>query len=594
VSIIPLQKVTFVGLTPDKEKVLSGLQEHGCLDLIPLGDSEEMKPPDGSLQRSREVFRFLLSSPRQDRPVMSSERFDPVRVEQDALALMSALQELQEERDAIARRIELMRPWGDFSFARLDDMGGLRLWFYIIPRKEMNRIRTRPEPWEVVRIDALRAYVAVVSPEEPEGMPVPRMRLGNRTRRELEERFEAVERAIEEKRAERAYLTRWNVLYARSLCLLEDEESRRGAAQKTLDNQTVFALQGWAPSANVPALKKYAAAGGMVFEARPPSRADTPPTLLRNPPVMSSGEDLVTFYMTPGYWTWDPSAIVFVSFAVFFAMILSDAGYAAVLGCILLVLWRKLGKTAGLKRYRHLAAAIVCVSLIFGIMAGSYFGVTPPAGSFFARCRVIDIQNADLMMAVSVVVGALHVMLGCLMDARRHGLRQEALPSVGWAGMVAGGLGIAGAAVLHNGLLMRFSAGSAVIGALLVVIFSGVGEKPMARLMTGLIALTKVTGAFGDVLSYLRLFALGLATASLAVSFNDMARGIAASLPHLGLILALAVLLFGHALNFLLALASCVIHGLRLNVIEFFNWGLKEEGRLFQHFKRKEQYLWKH
>ena len=97
-----------------------------------------------------------------------------------------------------------------------------------------------------------------------------------------------------------------------------------------------------------------------------------------------------------------------------------------------------------------------------------------------------------------------------------------------------------------------------------------------------------VTNAFGDVLSYLRLFALGLASGSLAAAFNDLAAKSHAAVQGAGIALALLVLLVGHGLNFLLALMSGVVHGLRLNYIEFFNWGLEDEGKPFRAFRRKE------
>ena len=108
------------------------------------------------------------------------------------------------------------------------------------------------------------------------------------------------------------------------------------------------------------------------------------------------------------------------------------------------------------------------------------------------------------------------------------------------------------------------------------------------RQVKGVTALTGVSGAFGDVLSYLRLFALGLASASLAAAFNDMAADVRQALPGIGMLFALLILLLGHALNFMLSVASGFIHGLRLNVIEFFKWGVQEEGNPYRPFSRKE------
>jgi V/A-type H+-transporting ATPase subunit I len=125
-----------------------------------------------------------------------------------------------------------------------------------------------------------------------------------------------------------------------------------------------------------------------------------------------------------------------------------------------------------------------------------------------------------------------------------------------------------------------------------VVGFAGVGERPLMRVFRGFAALTGLSGAFGDVLSYMRLFALGLASASLAVAFNGMAGDVKEALPGVGFFFAIVVLLIGHTLNFVLSLSSGFIHGLRLNVIEFFKWGVKDEGTAYRPFERKESMPW--
>ena len=122
----------------------------------------------------------------------------------------------------------------------------------------------------------------------------------------------------------------------------------------------------------------------------------------------------------------------------------------------------------------------------------------------------------------------------------------------------------------------------------MIVGFAGYGEKPLMRVFKGISALTGLSSLFGDVMSYLRLFALGLASASLAVAFNDMARDLSNAVPGIGFLFGLLVLLLGHAMNFALSFASGFIHGLRLNVIEFFKWGVKDEGHAYRPFERKE------
>jgi V/A-type H+-transporting ATPase subunit I len=138
-------------------------------------------------------------------------------------------------------------------------------------------------------------------------------------------------------------------------------------------------------------------------------------------------------------------------------------------------------------------------------------------------------------------------------------------------------------------------AGRWVLGLGLGAVFAFSSERSVhdARsalwwLLDSLQGLTNVTKIFGDVLSYLRLFALGLASASLALTFNDLARQVANDLPGLGLLFSILILLVGHVLNLLLSVMSGVVHGLRLNFIEFYNWALLGEGYPFRPFKKNE------
>ncbi|MEX2026092.1 MAG: ATPase V, partial [Pirellulaceae bacterium] len=166
--------------------------------------------------------------------------------------------------------------------------------------------------WEIAARDQRFCYVVVVSEREPRDMPVPRARIGSRSPAELKRRLEEVELAIEDPQAERASLTRWCLLLARSLTALEDTAARAVASEQTCDCDPLFALEAWAPRERAGELAQYAQQKEFIFERRPPTADENPPTLIRNAPRVEAGEDLVNFYITPGYWTWDPSAIVFV------------------------------------------------------------------------------------------------------------------------------------------------------------------------------------------------------------------------------------------------------------------------------------------
>jgi len=615
-SIVPLERATFIGLSSDKEQLLDDLHEFGCLEIIPLADGSNLPPVRGPSSQAREAFKFLLSAPKQRYQVADHGLFNATEVERRALELKSQLQSLEAERDDLLLRLAAAKTFGDFTFSPLEQMGGLRLWFYAIPHKQTDFLKAANYElvWEQVARDQRFSYIVVVSENEPQEMPVDRLRIGSRSPMDMRRRLEEVEEEIEDAQAKRTHLTRWCMLFARSLTDLEDAAARARAGQETCDLEPIFALEAWVPAERIEKLAVYARKQGLAFSSRPPSEEESPPTFVRNRPELEAGEDLVNFYMTPGYRTWDPAAVVLVSFAIFFAMIMADAGYALVLGVGLMFLWKKLGRPAEApwltrpgdieqgqpdpdrtvgQRFRPMLLLIVLVSLVYGVLVGSYFGIAPPPDSLLGRLHLLDLNNSQLMMGVSVLVGVAHVVLANVMNARRYTDWRDGLASWGWALTVGGGLLLAaGYAMPDVPVLETVSIAMKGIGLLLVVGWTAWREKPLQRLGGGLLSLTKISAAFGDVLSYLRLFALGLASASLATAFNDMAAGIHSSMPRFGLLFALLVLLFGHSLNLLLAVSSGVIHGLRLNVIEFFNWGLKDEGRRFTPFRRGKGSLW--
>ncbi len=593
-SIVDLAKVTLIGHADDKEQVVAELQELGCLHLIPLSPEGEPRGEPGSSRESHEALKFLASAPQRRRQTVDGSGFDAFEVEHKALDLQRRLFELRNERDFLESRIASLAPWGDFEFPPLEQLAGQRLWFYAVPHHELKQLPERGLRWEVVRRDHRFCYVVVVSEEEPEPdtMPVPRTHTGSRSRRELLGRLEEVLVAIEDVEAERYGLTRWCTLLGRALDGLDDRAERARAAAQTARSGPVYALQAWVPRARLTDLEAYAAKRGLVLQISEPQEGDEPPTLFENPPALRGGQDLVTFYMTPAYWVWDPSSVVFVSFAVFFAMILADVGYAFVLGAIALAFWKRMGRSDAGCRWRILLGVLSGATVVYGVLVGSYFGVSPPPESLLGRLSILDLGDFDTMMNLSIAIGAAHVAYANVRDALRHRSWQKRVAPLGWATAILGGLCAWSGVQTDSETLVRAGAAVGTAGLLGVVGFAGAGEPPLKRALRGVAALTGISSAFGDVLSYLRLFALGLASASLAFAFNDMAGKISDAVPGIGFLFAILVLLIGHTMNFVLSVSSGFIHGLRLNVIEFFKWGVKDEGTPYRTFARKETTPW--
>lgn len=498
-----------------------------------------------------------------------------------------------DRRDELRQRLKDLEPWGNISFPPLDEIGGQRLWFYTLPRGKLRHLEELHLPWQVVHLSPSTAWVVIISPTEPphDILPVPRTHTGSSPQRDVREELDVIENELDEIEAERQSLTRWITLIMRHMARAEDRAELEFALGNSVAGDLCFAVQGWVPVDKIDDVIAFTNATRLAAIFEQPSPHDEPPTLLRTSPAIAAGADLVGFYQMPSYRGWDPSRLLFFSFALFFAMILSDAGYAALLGLVLAAFWRRLGSSDSGMRWRTLLAMVVGSSVVWGIMVGSYFGLEPPRESLLHAFKLFDLNDFDAMMKLSVSIGAIHIAIANLQMAALWWGHRKAAVHLGWILVLGGGmmtwLGKAGD-------LDVTAAGALLFAAGLAAIFYFSGQHPvdsvkglLLRLLEGLLALTNSTKIFGDVLSYLRLFALGLASASLALTFNDLARQ-AASSEGLGLLSAILILLIGHTLNLMLAVISGVVHGLRLNYIEFYNWGLSGEGYAFRPFRKKE------
>jgi V/A-type H+/Na+-transporting ATPase subunit I len=595
-SIVPLIKVTLYGRAAEKEAVLEGLQTLGCLHLNDLRPpTENAGAPPETHAGAREALRYLYDSPVRRPALPQPADFEVETVVKEVIDVRDHSRALTEEREQVRKWIADLEPWGDFEFPEWANEGALRFWFYTIPNHRMDRLRTVALPWRTVARDHRFAYVVVVAADQPAGMPVAPTPLVPRSLSKLRARLQQIDRELGEFDYRRIGLTLYRDALSNALDEADDRAARQRAAFGTLEQDQVFAVQGWAPGESVAALRQFADGRQLALIIEQPGPQETPPTLLHNRPALRGGEGLVTFYRTPGYHMWDPSKAVFFAFAVFFAMIFSDAGYGLVLGLILLVTWKRLGRSNGGRDLRDLILALVVGSIIYGVLVGTYFGVRPPAGSWLASLHVLDPEDQRLMMWIAIGMGVAHLTFANLVTAWRRRRTPMALSAVGWACIILGGFCL-GLGKSRSGLERLATVGLAGLGlgGLLVLVFSS--ERPInltpkalfGRLTDGLKATTSLSKVFGDVLSYLRLFALGLASVKLAEAFNDLAGRSFAS-RGAWILLGLLVLIVGHGINFAMGIMSGLVHGLRLNAIEFFNWSLPEEGEQFRIFARKAE-----
>jgi V/A-type H+-transporting ATPase subunit I len=598
-AIVALKKLTFCGLSSEKLQILEALQTVGCAHLIALKKNLAATVFASSLnsEKALTALNYLNQSTIKRHQRHDDGAFDMGRVVEDVLAIHLKSRELADKRDTLIKRIKEIESWGDFSLPKEEALQGLKLWFYRVPERLMQSMQSVKLAWQQVHQDNLYRYIVVVDSREPSlsDMPVPRSHIGKIPLSQLKSELNELELALEDLGAEREALTRWIGLIAAHLAKADDDSELKLADSISIDSEGVFIVQAWVPKTRLADCESLSRQHHLALLCADPDVDERPPTLLQNPEHLAGGEELVNFYYPPAYDGWDPSIVVFFSFAVFFSMILSDAGYAGLFGLLLGIVWRKLGRSKKGLRLRRLAMTTIFLSMIWGALAGSYFGVSPVSGGVLHALKLIDITDFDAMMQLSIAVGVAHIaMANAVMFYQRRGSR-FAFAFLGWCAVAIGGFLFWWSITLKNDLLMWIAYGLLGSGGLLILIFSSERTivKPLDwlwRILEGCNSLTGMTGLFGDVLSYMRLFALGLSSASLALVFNQLAGQVYHSVEGLGLFLSLLILLLGHALNLVLCFMGGLVHGLRLNFIEFYHWGVSGEGYPFKAFSKKGVY----
>jgi V/A-type H+-transporting ATPase subunit I len=625
-AIVPLHRIALIGELKYRDQAIQELQRLGCVHVLDLANTEshssfssehaiDLKPAIAYLDRCSEKRPPPTRSPQ----ARLSDHEEVKQIVEEVLQIENDSRLLAEERETVSDAIEQIRPWGNFKTPAAEELSDQQLFFYRLTHRQASRLTTTlRQKYVAQRINADRQYQywLFISSQPPAEMPCEPQRLDSRSLNELQARLAEIEQQRERLQVQRIALTRWLNRLRSHLAEVEDEAVRLMASHRSVVDGPIYVLAGWVAQQQICELELFAQNNSLALCARPPQPDEQPPTLLSNPRPIAGAEGAVTFFITPDYRAWDPTWVMYFSFAAFFAMILADAGYGLVLGVILAFAARSLGRTESGRRLRQLTMFMVAVTIGYGLLIGSFFGISPPAGSWLDQLVIKSdgrsiMQDREAMMLIAATIGVFHLMLANVIVAWRWIGSGHALASVGWAVGLIGGWLLALAMIPKPDVMSLGAAwfggqshiwsetvttiGTWLLGVGLGMVFLFSSLRPvlstrphdwMMRCVDGVMGLTGVTKAFGDALSYLRLFALGLASAQLAIIFNQLASD-AAQKQGIGLLLGLLIFLLGHTLNLVLAVVGGVVHGLRLNCIEFFSWSLTDEGQPFETFEMK-------
>lgn len=312
------------------------------------------------------------------------------------------------------------------------------------------------------------------------------------------------------------------------------------------------------------------------------------PTKLNNHALVAPFENITEMYNLPKYNEIDPTPFLAPFYFVFFGMMVADLGYGLLLFLATLLALKLFNFNPSMKKNLTFFHYLSYSTMLWGLIYGSFFGVSLPI------VLISTFDDVITILVISIVLGLLHIFVALGVNAymkMRNGDKYGAIADgFGWIAILLGLIILAlGSMVFENQLLTQFGGGLSILGVLGIVIASMLGSKNKALgLGLGVYNLYGVTGYIGDIVSYSRLMALGVSGASIAVAFNM----IVSFLPPVGRF-TVGILLFIllHALNMGLTMLSAYVHGARLILVEFFGKFYEGGGNPFRPLKASEKYI---
>jgi V/A-type H+-transporting ATPase subunit I len=382
---------------------------------------------------------------------------------------------------------------------------------------------------------------------------------------------------------------------------LKLEYEREAVQMSMLQTEKTFNFEGWVPSKCKKKVDKALDEAGCVYEYREPEEGEEPPVLLKDTAFATPFQSIVQLYSLPDYHGFDPTDIMSVFYAMFFGIMMSDAGYGFVIALVCFILLKKFPVEGMTQKMLKTFFWSGVFTVFWGVLFGGYFGDLLPTlvKTFTGRTITIDpvwfnpLNDPTKLLIFSLILGVIHLFFGMGIDIymkfRRHQQLDALVDDVSWMCIIAGCVmwlagGNVSAALSAAGKYMTIGA------AVFVLIFGGRHNKGLGKITGSLSALYNgITGNLSDILSYARLLALGLATGVIASVVNMLANMVAKGV--VGIICMFLIMIVGHVFNIAVNMLGAYVHSSRLQYIEFFGRFYEDGGDEFKPFTNDTKYV---
>ena len=569
--IVPMKKAVVVMQGKDSLSAVSSLRKLGVLHI------EHQQPPRGrnvsSLLETIVLFNQALGilsgiKTETEHIFIDKEATDGQVICRHIMDLYKHREQLTEYFHTISMRIKQYEEWGDFNPQEFTDLAKHNIFaaLFQIPLKQLDSL---PEDIVVSKLSIqggvvncllLRGSIIDIGIKE---IPLPQMSLAQMLKRREEDNqsIQDIEQQLADQLRYAASLSRIKSVLQKEL---EFQEALSGMGQA----ETLSYIHGYIPADRTEKLIYQAKQEQWALAIMEPSATDSVPTLIRNPRWIAVVSPIFKFLeVFPAYHEWDISPVFIFFFSLFFGMLIGDAGYGAIY--MLLTFWvhKQTGAKVKDKTIFFLFYLLSLCAIIWGLLTGAFFGQ-----EWFLKIGykplVPALNNPSTIQGFWFVVGALRLSVAHIWRAVIKLPSVAALAEVGWIGVIWSVFLLAKMLIL-GAVFPSFGRWLIISGISLIALFNNPQKNILKVFNIDLITLALgLISSFGEVVSYIRLFAVGMAGVAIADAFNAMAAGIGVG-SVTALLASVFVVMLGHLLCLLLGPLSVLVHGIRLNLLEF-------------------------
>ena len=607
--IIKMTKYSFVLLTGEKEGFLEQIQELGVVDITrsvkPVDqDSSEMLAKATKARKTLEYLESIDYSKDADHEAIAKTTAEvegnPVEFVENC---RNRISELQADLAHASRQAAARLPWGDYDKAAIDGLAdhGYKVRYYSTDNSKFDSDWAGLYPLQIVSEDSKKIWFVTVAPaDEAYDFPIQETAAPEGTYAESVKEIAGIKEEIIRCKAgllnAKDYIPAIKEICNSDLVELDKYLADNAAVGAAEDMLTVFT--GFAPEENDAELTEAFDKMGVLYLKEEAVQEDNPPIKLKNNWFTRQFEVFTEMYGMPVYTEFDPTPIVAPFYLLFFAMCMGDAGYGIVLllmGIMLNKGWLKFDMFKGLG---SIIALLGAGTMVVGTILGTFFGTSLYEAAWVPQavknCMIVgdvDIPGIgviNIQMILAMAIGIFHICLAMTVKAicytKRFGIKEN-IATWGWLLLIVGGvvLALLGVGKILSPEAMKWAVMAVGgVSALAIYIFNTPGRNPLINIGAGLWdTYNMATGILGDVLSYLRLFALGLAGGMLGQAFNDLAVSVKGDSPVTWLPFVL-ILVIGHVMNVMLSGLGAFVHPMRLTFMEYFkNAGYEGKGAAY-------------